>query len=163
MLLFKGFTEWTWVWLASKEVNYSTHQLIPLFLVVLTKILTNLVYVGINSFNSSIDIAFLGISYRPKLMFFLDYFREIPKFRWPSHIFWFERVVNSFHMFECFGCALKLLILTFSSWKHALPNDWVFNILMNCFVYMLKLFNSLLNYLISEIIIAVVLPNPITS
>ena len=123
MLLLKSFTEWTWIRLSPKEVDYSTHQLVPFFLVILPKIFPDFVYMGIYAFNSAVNIAFFRISNRPKLMFLLNYFGEIPKLRWPPHVFCFEGVVDCLHVFECFSCTFQLLVLTLSSRKHAFSND----------------------------------------
>jgi hypothetical protein len=96
-------------------------------------------------------------------MVFLHNFREVPKLRWPSHIFGLERVINSLHMLEGFSCTLELLVLSFSSGKHPFSNNGVFNILMNCLVNVFELFNGNFNYFVFEILITIILPNPVAS
>jgi hypothetical protein len=131
------FAVGTWVWLSSEEINHSSHQLVPLLLIVSTQIVSDLDNVGINTLDATINIAFLRIRNRSELVFLLNNFWEIPKFRGTTHILALEGVIHGLHVFECFCCALKLFVLSFFPWKHSLSNDGIFNILMNCFVDML--------------------------
>ena len=51
----------TWIWLSSEEINHSSHQLVPFFLVVSTEIVSYLDDVGVYALDTAINIAFFGI------------------------------------------------------------------------------------------------------
>ena len=106
----------TWVWLSSEEINHSSHQLVPLLLVVTTEIVTYLHNVRVYALDTAVDIAFFGIGNWSEFMFLFDNFWEIPKFWRTTHVLALEGVIHCLHVLECFCSTLKFFILSFFSW-----------------------------------------------
>lgn len=96
-------------------------------------------------------------------MLFLDDFREVPELWRPAHVLGLLGIMDGFHVFKGIGSVNSFLIMSVFSWKHALPDDGVFNILLNSLIDMLKFFNCRLNDLILKIVITIILPNPIST
>ena len=152
----------TWVWLSSEEINHSSHQLVPLLLVVSTEIVSYLDDVRVYALDTPVNIAFLGIGNWSEFMLLFDNFWEIPKFWRATHILALEGVIHRLHMLECFCSTLKFFILSLFSWQHSFSNDGIFDILMNCFIDMFELLDCNLNNFVFEIFVAVVIPDPVS-
>jgi len=117
----------------------------------------------IKLFNSSINVTLFRLSNWPKLVLLFNDFREVPQLRGSTHILWFLSVMNRFHVFECICSIYSLFIMPIFSRKHSLSDNRIFNILLNCFVYVFEFFNCRLNNFFFKIIITVIFPYPIPS
>ena len=161
LLLFDNSGERVAVRFAFVEVDSPAHKFTPLPLFLLPQVISNLNNEVVQLLNPSIDVAFLGIRYRPKFVLFFNYLIEVPKFRRPAHVLAFQRVVNCFQIFEGLSCTFQLLILPFLARKHSVSNDSILDVLVYSLVDVLETLNSFVNDLVSEFVIAVVFPNPI--
>ncbi len=161
--MFCDLTEGRWVWLSRKEVDNPPHQLIPLLLVVFPQVLPNLIDVFVQALDATIDIALLWVCNRPELMLLLNHLGKVPQLWGPSHVLALEGVVDSLHVLESFCCTFEFLVLPLLARQHALANDGVLDVLVHCWVYVFQLLHSDLNHLVSEGLITVVFPYPITA
>ena len=86
LLLFDNSGERVAVRFAFVEVDSPAHKFTPLPLFLLPQVISNLNNEVVQLLNPSIDVAFLGIRYRPKFVLFFNYLIEVPKFRRPAHV-----------------------------------------------------------------------------
>ena len=149
--------------LSCEEINDSAHKFVPLLLVVLPQVFSDLIDVLIQFLDAAVDVALLGVSDGPKLVVLLDHFGEVPQFGWPSHVFSFEGVIDSLHVLQSLSCTFEFLVLPLLTRQHSLSDDGVLDVLVNCLVDVFEFFDCSLNDLIPEAVVAVVLPNPVSS
>lgn len=157
------FAEGAGVGLAGEEVNHAAHQFVPLLPVVLLEVVSDLYNVGIDAFDAPIDVALLGVSDGAELVLLLDYLGEVPELGRSAHVLALERVVHGLHVLQGFGCALELFVLPFFAGQHAVPDDCVLDVLVDCLVDVLQLLHCHLDDLVAEVIVAVVFPNPVAA
>lgn len=149
--------------LAGEEVNDAAHQFVPLLPVVLLEVVSDFDDVGINAFDAAVDVALLGVSDGAELVLLLDYLGEVPELGRPAHVFALERIVHGLHVLQGLGCALKLLVLPLLPGQHAVSDDRVLDILVDCLVDVFQLLYCHLDDLVAEVIVAVVFPNPVAA
>jgi hypothetical protein len=87
VLLVDEFGEGVGVRLALEVVDDSTHEFTPLLSVVFSKIVCDGNDQIVEMFNTTIDVAFLGICDRSEFVFLFDNFGKVPEFRRASHVF----------------------------------------------------------------------------
>lgn len=155
------FAERIGVWLSFNEIDDSSQELSPLILVVLPKVLSYLYDAFIELLYPTVDVTLLWLSNRSEFVLLLYHLRQIPQFGRSSHIFDLLPIVKGLQVFEVLGSSFQFLVLPFFAREHAFSNARVFDVLVDCFVDMFKHFDSILNDLVSEFLVAVVFPNPV--
>jgi len=94
-------------------------------------------------------------------VFLFDDLIEVPQLRRTTHIVRLHRIVNGLQILECLGCTLELFILPLLPGQHAVSDDGVFNILMDGLVNVFEHFYGFVDDLVLELVVAVVLPDPV--